>query len=245
MTESFVISPRQKLSYTLQRIKLFILSWPKRGTRIFWHLNYPLRLLVNNKKTKFIFPRYKFIFWFVGLAFLLLDIFGLTDLYDVVCLWIKKYARPLSDIELIEARKIFFDSPELDMVIIDPAARFGTRKHHIIYVSFYTINSWGAISNPVLIHELMHIWQYEKFGSAYIALALQAQFSKMRYDYGGVPALIKNQGVPFSVAFNFEQQADLIEDYYRSKQNLPLQWSLGGTITNYWLAVWARNRLSE
>ena len=95
-----------------------------------------------------------------------------------------------------------------------------------------------------MVHELVHVWQYQKFGSLYIALALQAQFSAERYDYGGLHQLIRKQGIPFAYAFNFEQQAEVVEDFYRSKQNLPLQWTPKTPASEYWLSYWVRRGLT-
>jgi hypothetical protein len=60
----------------------------------------------------------------------------------------------------------------------------------------------------------------------YISEALWAQRWGGGYNYGGLaPLLHYSQGKGLS-AFNFEQQADIIEDYYRWTQGLPLQWAL-------------------
>ena len=45
------------------------------------------------------------------------------------------------------------------------------------------------MQNSILIHELTHVWQFEKMGSVYIPYALIAQQSKMGYNYGGVSEL--------------------------------------------------------
>jgi hypothetical protein len=62
---------------------------------------------------------------------------------------------------------------------------------------------------------MTHIWQYKKHGSCYITEALYAQRWGGGYNYGGEAALLKNSNVGMK-AFNFEQQAEIVEDYYRS-----------------------------
>ena len=76
--------------------------------------------------------------------------------------------------------------------------------------------------------ELVHIWQYERFGSVYIYYALMAQKSLMGYNYGGASALSDaiNTGKQLK-DFNFEQQGDIIEDYYRIKNGYSPTWGLG------------------
>ena len=117
------------------------------------------------------------------------------------------------------------------------------------YVMFNTINTWGPLDDDqTLIHELTHIWQYQvEYGADYAPLALNAQRSTAGYEYGGVsdnsiqtlidhtktkgfdptivyPARIKeletriedNNGIK---SFNLEQQAVVVEDYYRVRED--------------------------
>ena len=66
----------------------------------------------------------------------------------------------------------------------------------------------------------MHIWQYQRFGSVYIFRALWAQNSTNGYDYCGVVGLMDNlKSEKGLLNFNFEQQAEIIEDYYKLRQN--------------------------
>ena len=57
------------------------------------------------------------------------------------------------------------------------------------YVTFGLIHCWKPLRDDVLIHELVHVFQYQLFGSSYIAHALRAQFSHPSYDYGGLQGL--------------------------------------------------------
>lgn len=70
---------------------------------------------------------------------------------------------------------------------------------------------------PVLIHELVHVWQYQHFGAVYIGKALKAQKSKEGYNYGGMENLYHQMLKGNTLThFNFEQQAEILEDYYRA-----------------------------
>lgn len=68
-----------------------------------------------------------------------------------------------------------------------------------------------------LIHELTHVWQYQKMGWRYLALALQAQAREgaEAYNFGFESGLIEAfaQGRKFS-DFNLEQQGDIVRYYY-------------------------------
>ena len=64
---------------------------------------------------------------------------------------------------------------------------------------------------------MVHIWQYQLFGAVYIYFAWKAQISKEGYDYGKAQALVagvKNSKLFYE--FNFEQQAEIIQDYFCS-----------------------------
>jgi hypothetical protein len=146
------------------------------------------------------------------LGFLLLDLLFLPDLYELLCRLFKTNCRTLSEAEICLARQVFGESIRYDLVILDQKAYLGRLKRKdIIYVSGFTINSWGPFNKALLIHELVHVWQYQRLGSVYIPRALRAQRSAMGYNYGGLSAL---QAAKHLDEFNLEQQADIVMDYY-------------------------------
>ena len=98
----------------------------------------------------------------------------------------------------------------------------------ICYVSFYLINSWGPMRKSTFIHELMHVWQYEKTGAIYMLHALRAQHSTMGYNYGGVETLKRYLANEKDITdFNPEQQADIVTDYFLLKNGQLPQWGNG------------------
>ena len=127
--------------------------------------------------------------------------------------------------EIDIVKSIFGSSVRWDLISIDPGSFPAKKNWTRAYVMFQTINFYSAIPDHTLIHEMVHIWQYEKWGSAYITEALWAQRWGGGYNYGGVERLqqLASKGLH---AFNMEKQADIIEDYYRWKNGLPLQWAL-------------------
>jgi hypothetical protein len=68
-----------------------------------------------------------------------------------------------------------------------------------------------------LIHEMTHVWQYQHIGFVYFLQALWGQIRLGRdvYDYGGKQglhdALTEGNDI---LAFNPEQQGDIVRDYY-------------------------------
>lgn len=183
-------------------------------------------------------------YWLIEFSFLFFELFGIFDLYDVLASLVKR-ARPLTEREVGIARSIFGDSLACERVRIDERAYLGPRKGKFCYVSCYTINSWGIMPDFILVHELTHVWQYQHLGMAYVPRALRAQFSPEGYNYGGVKALYEAmQNGKKLLDFNYEQQADIIEDYYRILLGYRPSWGNG---TEDDLDVYAHfaNQLSE
>lgn len=77
---------------------------------------------------------------------------------------------------------------------------------------------------PTLVHEVVHIWQYTRHGAAYIPRALYAQTTPEGYNYGGLAPL---QAMSELEDFNYEQQADIIEDAFRLANGYQAQWVVG------------------
>lgn len=154
--------------------------------------------------------------WLGEWLFLLLDIMGLPEWYELGNSWIKFGSRPLNAQEKSLARFIFGPTIPLYRIQLDERARVGPRQYHFCYVSFCVINSWEEMPPAILVHELVHVWQFQRFGSVYILRALLAQRTPRGYDYGGIGPLddARQQGVALR-PFNYEQQASIIEDYFR------------------------------
>lgn len=166
------------------------------------------------------FPPKGVLEWFSDAGFYVMDILAMPEIYELIFSIIKKNTRPLNSKEKALASSIFGQSIKYNLVKVDSSARFGTQKIALAYVSFNTINYRKQIDKAIFIHEMVHIWQFQQFGSIYLARAIKAQRSKEGYNYGGVPNLYQVMLKGGSLLdFNFEQQADIIEDYYRIKEN--------------------------
>lgn len=167
--------------------------------------------------------------WWLELLLLLLDCLAISELYETLIDFVKFNSRPLYPWEKQLARPIFGKSINYQRVRIDEYSVFGPRQFRFCYVSFYCINSWGKMDNSLLIHELVHVWQFQKMGIVYIPRALAAQRSPEGYDYGGLQGLEAAQlsGRSF-LDFNPEQQADIVSDYYRIREGYPPHWGSAG-----------------
>jgi hypothetical protein len=125
--------------------------------------------------------------------------------------------RRLSESELVAARKVFASSIKYEAVSVEKMGGFtevinGSRA----YTLGNTINLPGkAHAYPhqylsVIIHELVHVWQYQHGGWGYIPSALLAQTVGDGYDF----AKALRQGKPWK-KMNPEQQGQMIQDAFR------------------------------
>lgn len=156
--------------------------------------------------------------WVSDLLFFVFDLLGIPELYQVGYLLVKPNIRLMNIEERIVAEEMYQGCIWLDKVWINEEARTFTKSYAFAYVTPNIVNYWKDIEEGVFVHELMHVAQYHQYGSVYIVRALRAQQSKEGYDYGGSFGLSKALalGKKF-VDFNFEQQAQIIEDYYKAK----------------------------
>lgn len=152
--------------------------------------------------------------------FQLLDGLLITDLYEAFSNLLALGTRRLTVKEERVLRTVFAGSLPYHAIRVDERARLGPRRFRFCYVSFHTINGWGKMSPPLLVHEAMHVWQYVHRGACYIPRALAAQRSQMGYDYGGGEALARAEVLD---EFNYEQMASLIEDSYRVAHGWPVR----------------------
>lgn len=206
----------------IHRVTQYVRSLPYRVIRLIQHICFSS---LGHTQTR----QLLILKWLPGIGALLLDVFGIPELYDVLCNLTKSKSRPLTPAELKEAQQIFQHAIPLDKVRIDQRARFGPKQMRIAYVSFYTINSYGHMPMHLLIHELVHVWQYLQFGSMYIVHALFAQHSTQGYNYGGLDALMNAKRKQARIQhFNFEQQADICRDYFLIRNGFRPQWGSAG-----------------
>jgi hypothetical protein len=147
---------------------------------------------------------------------LFLELFGLAEWYETLNDLLKPTIRPLTDREIAEAQLAFGNNIDYKRVLIDESAQIGCKKGNFAYVSFYLINYWGKMDDSHLMHELAHIWQYERIGARYMPRAVIAQHSKEGYNYGGISRLSDEKNTLKS--FNMEQQAEIFTDFYRLRK---------------------------
>jgi hypothetical protein len=148
----------------------------------------------------------------------LLEIAGVGEVYETVMDFVKFNTRPLTSPEIARARTVFGNSINYALVRVDQTAVIGPAFSGRAYVSFQTINAWATVDDHTFIHELTHVWQYEKIGAIYMPKAIHAQAFGAGYEYGDVTELNNRQrnGQKLN-SFNMEQQGQILGDYYMYK----------------------------
>jgi len=168
-----------------------------------------------------------FVHWLLDLFFYVVDILGVGELYETFLDIFKFNTRPMTEAEIQTAQSVFRDAINYKRVLIDDYAFAGPKQGRFAYVSFYTVNNWGGMRPELMLHELTHVWQYQRLGSVYIPRALRAQQAQYGYNYGGLRALAEVKAAQGSIDdFNLEQQGDIVLDYFRIKNGFMPRWGL-------------------
>lgn len=160
----------------------------------------------------------------LDLLFYILDIFWVGELYETTAEWLKYSTRALNPQERNIVQTLFGSTIDVDRIRIDQLS-ITAHVSKATYVGIYTINSFGEMSEDLFVHELIHIWQYTTLGSVYIPRALRAQASQEGYNYGGIGQL--EVGGEEWMAYNYEQQGDILADYWRAKHGRGTRWNRG------------------
>ncbi len=213
----------QKIEGTGLRLIYVFRSMPLRLTRLGRHLYSGL----TDRGAKGVeLPINGVALWWIELMINCLDLLAFAEIYETIMDWLKPQTRPLSAEEISLARSIFGNSIDYQRVRIDETTRLVCKDHHICYVSFYTINSWGEFSPDIFLHEMMHVWQYQQLGGVYIPRALLAQRTAQGYNYGGVEKLMEVIARGGDIHdFNLEQQAEIVADYFCLRTGRTPRWS--------------------
>lgn len=191
--------------------RFHLYNFPKVWVRWFTHFLW----IFFPKRFSNPFPPTSFAEWWIDGFFYTLDVLYFPFWYEAITRLVKRSVRKLTPHERAEAGLVFGDSLLYDSIRVDTRPALGVGKDVLAYVTFFTVNCKGKLPMAIFIHELVHVWQYQQFGSVYIAKAIKAQRSREGYDFGGVQGLyqemIKGKTL---LHFNFEQQAEIIESYF-------------------------------
>ena len=196
-------------------IRSLFFNYPLRLVRLVFHF---LQWIPQIRKQHL--PSNGLVEWIIDFGCYIGDVFIVPDVLEFIYVWIQPKMRLLNNSEKKAAIEYFGDRVQLRNVRISYKVPRGIMSWAIAFVTFNTIHYSRPISKSVFIHEMVHIWQYQKFGSVYIYRAIKAQRSIEGYNYGGLENLYsKMLNNYFFTEFNFEQQGEIFEDYCKLKES--------------------------
>jgi hypothetical protein len=158
----------------------------------------------------------------VQIVFEVFDIFGIPELFAFL-LRAATRATPLRGEEITAAASVLGPAAVRyqDVRVAESGVLRWVFKRNggRAFAVFHTVNL--PVSGPharehldIVLHELVHVYQYERTGSRYVAESLLAQREE-GYGYGGSEGLIRARAQGRRLAdYNREQQAQIVQDYY-------------------------------
>lgn len=155
--------------------------------------------------------------WLLTLVSRVLDVLGGPELAELI-LHLLSRSRPLTSAERSAAQEVLGkDAIRWNEVRVDEGGILTIIFHFNkgrAFTTFHTINLPPGQGLDTVVHELTHVYQYERAGSVYIGQAIHAQ-NTVGYGYGGAAGLrsARTAGSHYR-DFNREQQAQISQDYY-------------------------------
>jgi len=205
----------QRLYLNWLTIVTLIRTYPVRLVRFIFHFFQWLPIIRKNH-----LPSNGFAVWTLDFGFYIADLFIIPDIIEIAMVWVQPNIRLLNEEEKVYSKKYFKNKVNLKNVRVNNRISKWVENIAIAFVTFHTIHYSKTISIPIFIHEMVHVWQYQKFGTVYIFRALLAQKSKEGYNYGGLESLYSKMLSNYIFTdFNFEQQGEIFEDYCRMKES--------------------------
>lgn len=152
-------------------------------------------------------------------------------------------SRPLTDDEKAEARDVFEESVDVSGVRITRDRPWTLVAPVALGLTVHLKSSWDhfqgdslrltPLGRSVLVHELVHVWQYQHGGWAYAAISLWAQHAALWRTGSRRGAYLWEDAIQQGLAWrdwNPEQQAQAIQDWrdarVRVAQSVPRQGDL-------------------
>ncbi len=150
----------------------------------------------------------------VEIPLLLAECLLLTDLFAVATIAFRRSAfRALLPREQHLGEAYYGQQIDWSLLRCCDSSRIA-RKRGIAFVVLNTVYFDKSLPDDVWVHELMHVYQYQRYGATYIPRALQAQRTHEGYNYGTFTTF------SHLTELNAEQQAELMQDYCRRKLGL-------------------------
>lgn len=155
------------------------------------------------------------------------ELLGVGLLYSAGETWSAGHRyRPLSERERSFAAA-YFSELELGRSVVDEGASLVAGRLGIAYVSGFAVKAPATPGPSILLHELVHTRQFARWGWAYVAKCLAAQWWGGGYGYPGArlrEAVAKTHPTTptgsYDARLNGEQEAARVEDLARGRLGL-------------------------
>ncbi|MGB3714969.1 MAG: hypothetical protein WA996_11125 [Candidatus Promineifilaceae bacterium] len=167
------------------------------------------------------------VYWIYASCWYVFDIIGGPELAQIVIRTLTK-TRSLSTEELMTAKTVLGPDAirfrDVRIAMDGLLLPFFRMNRNRAFATWHTINlpASKASNISLMVHELTHVYQYEKVGSLYISQGLWAQFrfGRQAYDYGGADGLLAGRAAGKRLNdYNREQQSQIAQDYISLLQN--------------------------
>lgn len=207
------------------------LSYRNRVKRFWHHLRHPMQATVVKPFYSRNVPA-----WLLDAACYAADVLWVGEGWMWLMRALKPWHRKLTEREIKMASAVFGEALQYRKILIDSRSIVCRHKTIEAFVTFEIINYRQKLDDAVLMHELVHVWQFQHFGAIYLALAWRAHRAERVYDYGGEYGLITamwegRQLLDFSV----EQQAEIVEYSFRIDQGTEQVSPLGRQAYTYFV----------
>jgi hypothetical protein len=171
---------------------------------------------LNRPVFKWHYSVFSFILWLFIWPVLWVEFLGILKIFDQF----RRHTRQLTKYELAALKLVFKNSVIYQHVRVKEHSKFAkmgakfTKAPHLGFVFLNTIhfsrqiNANASLSDMAwLVHEVVHVSQFQKVGIIYIIKALRAQRNGgYFYDESWLDAALKD--------FNFEQQAEIAKHFF-------------------------------
>jgi hypothetical protein len=150
------------------------------------------------------------------------------------------YAQVRVDYNSLIARLASLFSPNFSGSVWEQIVGSAGASHRAV-TTMHIIHAGRSMDEPLAVHELAHVAQYELVGAMYMPEAVHAQQFGQGYDYNALHGSLSASiaaGAVFA-DFNREQQAQICEDLYRVRHGMPAlqggaQSELQHFVDDYW-----------
>ena len=167
------------------------------------------------------------IYWIHASFWYIFDIIGGPELAQVVIRTLAT-TRSLTNEEIMAAKAVLGSQAirfrDVRIAMGGLLLPFFRMNRNRAFATWHTINLPASKASDIslLVHELTHVYQYERVGSLYIGQGLWAQFrlGRQAYEYGGADGLLAGRAAGKRLNdYNREQQSQIAQDYISLLQN--------------------------